>query len=263
MATPLTDSINALTTYANEVTGASDTTLSDAVHTLASGYGGGDAFVIQSIASGLNGLFEVTNTIPYILPASVEIPTKIKIVAPYCRLITEMFYCQSTAFSQYPIEEIELDLPYTPVTCIDAFRRAVNLKKVIFTNGFIPRNPSYMFDSSWVETVIGEIDCTNVNNGRLFSNATKIKDITLKPNTWKSTEAIVFSSNVLTDASLVTIANVLSTASTVKTLTHASTAKARCSTLMGNNVDGLFVADENGAMSLADFITNVKGWTLT
>lgn len=40
MATPLTDSINALTTYANEVTGASDTTLSDAVHTLASGYGG-------------------------------------------------------------------------------------------------------------------------------------------------------------------------------------------------------------------------------
>ena len=41
MATPLTDSINALTTYANEVTGASDTNLSDAVHTLASGYGGG------------------------------------------------------------------------------------------------------------------------------------------------------------------------------------------------------------------------------
>ena len=43
MSTPLTDSINALTTYANEVTGASDTTLSDAVHTLASGYGGGSS----------------------------------------------------------------------------------------------------------------------------------------------------------------------------------------------------------------------------
>lgn len=39
--TPLTDSINALTAYANEVTGGSDTTLSDAVHTLANGYGGG------------------------------------------------------------------------------------------------------------------------------------------------------------------------------------------------------------------------------
>ena len=41
--TPLTDGINALTAYANEVTGASDTTLSDAVETLASGYGGGGA----------------------------------------------------------------------------------------------------------------------------------------------------------------------------------------------------------------------------
>lgn len=41
MATPLTDGINALTAYANEVTGASDTTLSDAVETLVAGYGGG------------------------------------------------------------------------------------------------------------------------------------------------------------------------------------------------------------------------------
>lgn len=40
MATPLTDGINALTAYANEVTGASDTTLSDAVETLVTGYSG-------------------------------------------------------------------------------------------------------------------------------------------------------------------------------------------------------------------------------
>ena len=39
--TPLTDSIEALTTYANQVTGASDTNLSDAVYTLVQGYGGG------------------------------------------------------------------------------------------------------------------------------------------------------------------------------------------------------------------------------
>ena len=39
--TPLTDAINALTRYANDTTGASDTTLSEAVATLAAGYGGG------------------------------------------------------------------------------------------------------------------------------------------------------------------------------------------------------------------------------
>lgn len=38
--TPLTDAINALTTYANEVTGKNDTTLSDAVGSLVDGYGG-------------------------------------------------------------------------------------------------------------------------------------------------------------------------------------------------------------------------------
>lgn len=38
---PLTHAINALTAYANEVTGESDATLSDAVHTLGSGYGQG------------------------------------------------------------------------------------------------------------------------------------------------------------------------------------------------------------------------------
>ena len=39
MSTPLTDGINALTAYANETTGASDTTLSDAVERLCEGYG--------------------------------------------------------------------------------------------------------------------------------------------------------------------------------------------------------------------------------
>lgn len=49
--TPLTDAINALTTYANETTGQSDTTLSDAVETLVSGYGGGD-FITYYTGSG-------------------------------------------------------------------------------------------------------------------------------------------------------------------------------------------------------------------
>lgn len=56
MSTPLTDSINALTTYANEVTGASDTTLSDAVYSLASGYGGGSA------SNVVTGTFKGTTT---------------------------------------------------------------------------------------------------------------------------------------------------------------------------------------------------------
>lgn len=49
MATPLTDSINALTRYANETTGASDTTLSDAVESLVAGYGQGGSSYFEVI----------------------------------------------------------------------------------------------------------------------------------------------------------------------------------------------------------------------
>ena len=53
MPQPLTDAINALTTYANTVTGASDTTLSDAVATLAAGYGGGGGMDWQILYNGV------------------------------------------------------------------------------------------------------------------------------------------------------------------------------------------------------------------
>ena len=59
MATPLTDAINALTAYANETTGASDTTLSDAVESLVAGYGGGGVSV-EDMATGNGPTGEVT-----------------------------------------------------------------------------------------------------------------------------------------------------------------------------------------------------------
>jgi len=53
MTQPLTDAITALTTYANSVTGASDTTLSEAVATLADGYGGGGGDAITALVTGI------------------------------------------------------------------------------------------------------------------------------------------------------------------------------------------------------------------
>lgn len=49
MTQPLTDAINALTRYANETTGASDQTLSDAVRTLCDGYGGGGGDTLKEL----------------------------------------------------------------------------------------------------------------------------------------------------------------------------------------------------------------------
>ena len=76
--TPLTDAINALTQYANETTGASDTTLSDAVGTLVAGYGGGGSgWTTDGIATRAepNGAIVVTTSdiVPYGFAGSVAI----------------------------------------------------------------------------------------------------------------------------------------------------------------------------------------------
>lgn len=69
--TPLTDAIEALTRYANETTGASDTTLSDAVGTLVAGYGGGGGATIGTYSVELGqytptatGSFTIVTSVP-------------------------------------------------------------------------------------------------------------------------------------------------------------------------------------------------------
>jgi len=68
MAKPLTDGINALTRYANSVTGQSDTTLSEAVATLANGYGQGGSGNDDALLDGtLSGEY-VNDTVTKLRP---------------------------------------------------------------------------------------------------------------------------------------------------------------------------------------------------
>ena len=62
--TPLTDAINALTRYANETTGQSDTTLSDAVGTLVAGYGGTHKVELGQYTPSATGSFTIVTGVP-------------------------------------------------------------------------------------------------------------------------------------------------------------------------------------------------------
>ena len=73
--TPLTDAINALTTYANTVTGQNDPDLSTAVATLASGYGGGG-----SAPTGF--IEETTYTVESDITASNNSVTMLETICP-------------------------------------------------------------------------------------------------------------------------------------------------------------------------------------
>lgn len=67
----------------------------------------------------------------------------------------------------------------------------------------------------------------------------------------------------LSDLSLVNIANeMLSTEATSATVTLHANPKARLTAILGTVADGIFTADESGTVTLENFITQTKGWTI-
>lgn len=89
--TPLTDAINALTTYANETTGASDADLSAAVATLIAGYGsGGSGYSIDDLASGAEPSGALTTSVTTIGQYAFHYKTAITgFSAPSCTTINK------------------------------------------------------------------------------------------------------------------------------------------------------------------------------
>lgn len=67
-------------------------------------------------------------------------------------------------------------------------------------------------------------------------------------------------SPVLSDATLISVANALTVGS--YTLTLHATAAARCAEIVGTVSDGVFTADSGGTTTLTEFITTTKGWSI-
>lgn len=278
MSTPLTDSINALTTYANEVTGGSDITLSDAVHTLANGYGGGGSILGKYVAI-LSYRFQYVifdesqdvvvdcSDVEYIdtygnrsTPAMRNMFNNARrlrsITLQNLNIYSNAFDMTEFAFKDgnygaYNDNLENVSIPncvITPTVTLMAFAGRTKLKNI-----------DILFDMSKIAPY-----SSGYNFRQMFQGCSALEEVRFVPNTILWMKYQIFNvSQLLSDASLVSIANgLLEGATQYNSITLLSTPKARCSTLMGNNDNGTFVADENGTMSLADFITTVKGWTL-
>lgn len=255
--TPLTDSIEALTTYANQVTGASDTNLSDAVYTLAQGYGEGGGSGMEQYLTVLYQTFWL---------ASVPMPLELDV--PKCTTV-------NTAFQQISAsngEDIKITLHFNPDNPVlknlrSAFYACYGLKEIKITGDLsgVTSYTAFLAYVATVEKIDCEFDFTSVtadNDSNIFSyNMTSLTYLRVKANTL----SVNFNLNLapaLDDDSLVSVANGLNSSATGKTITINATPKARLSTIMGVVSDGLFVKDATGTLSLSDFITTVKGWTL-
>lgn len=171
--TPLTDAINALTTYANTVTGQNDPDLSTAVATLASGYGGGGGGVdINEIADG-SYAGAITLTTTNIQAQRFKGMTGITSVTAsnVTTLREQIFYTctglQSISFANATgVNSTQQFLGCTSLTSVD-------LPKLLVPGG-------NMFQGCTNLEVVDFPAITRMNVSRLFYGCTKLKTLVLR-----------------------------------------------------------------------------------
>lgn len=144
----LTDKINALTAYANEVTGESDTTLSEAVHTLADGYGqgGGDSIwtaIVNRTVTEINDKDGLCNIVGYsvfyecesLTLADFPSATKVDNVALYgCKALKALILRKSDSICTLGNVNALFNTPmragtgyiYVPASLIETYKKARN-----------------------------------------------------------------------------------------------------------------------------------------
>ena len=249
MSTPLTDGINALTQYANETTGKQDTTLSDAVGSLVEGYGQGGINWFKKISS-LSYLFYQKE-----LPEPLVLDFEGNTITRNCE--GTFYYC--TGSKNLTIKNLNINSNY-----MSYMFNSSELETITFENcSFAPTRVNRMFSCNYLKGVYGiEFDLSTVTSTLdliYFSRA--LEDIRFKPNTIKGNFA-VDGCIKLNAESLISIANGLD-GSVQARVSGTSAPPVRLNTIMGTNDNGTFIADPNGTLTLADFITTVKGWTLS
>lgn len=260
MATPLTDSINALTTYANEVTGQSDTTLSDAVHTLASGYGQGGTNYLNCVTR-LGNVFNGSRTMPQRIEFS-----------PILDAGNNNGYFMNRAYetgkNNATIDVIIHFTQTTPFSLSNMFYQSYGIKSLKIT-GDLSYVTSYDYFIDFptyfksIDMIFDFTSCSSANDVRIAPNSSNsiVESLRFAPNTLAYSFNLSAFRTINADT-LVSLANCLRADAAGQTLTLYSTQSAMCQTIVGTNDNGTFVANAIGTMSLADFITNVKGWTL-
>ena len=145
------------------------------------------------------------------------------------------------------------------------------LETITFENSsFTPHTlESFCRNATKIKTIVGEIDCTrctgvNSLNYWFDGNGLIIEDFRIKPNTIGHSPggSMCGKSTSITNATYISIANGLDPNVTGQTIKFTSSQLSVVQTIMGTNDNGTFVADSSGSLSLDNFITNVKGWTI-
>lgn len=161
MSSPLTDKINALTAYANGVTGESDTTLSDAVATLADGYGQGGGYAGIEVKTDANG--KITD---YIFHGYTEIPPFALNYTGYIRNGANDGY-PAISFADKPTSlaarAISLAYAFLDVSGLSELEKVAGEYALVFPYGTVLDYSDVVFNlpkfKGWVDSTYHAVNC--------------------------------------------------------------------------------------------------------
>lgn len=267
------EKVQSLLTAANTATGKSAADLTEAVGDLIDGQGGGvdllsylkslrfpnrtrlDTLLPESYTFNLQS----ATSLAYLFIQST-LPKYVVVNSPNVTEYTDMCYYQGNANVNCTITTII----GTAATNFSEFMRTGGCGTWIIDGSTENvRNFGHFLNGAIVKRIEGALNFSSQTTGlnvESFS-AANLELITFVPSTIKVALSF-YKCNKLNDVSLVSIANGLSPSSIGQSVTFHADVRTRVNALMGTVVDDTFTTDESGAVSLADFITTVKGWTL-
>lgn len=269
----LKQKIQSLLTAANTKTEAGDTDLTGAVKTLIDGYGGGEDAGWQYIKSAHYMFAKVNSSGAWsgrapVLPDEFRVPEM-----PMCIYAERMFAGNGSIGSRLVLggfsqEGVNLNAAFRGVYLSTSTPHEIVLEKDIFptTMGSIFQETSLgTLDKPLSFTGQGRFDCRYCTSFT-FGGGGRIDRMLFVENTI-SANFSVSSLQDLNDLSIISIANGFNEAVTA-TATFSTAQKSKLNTILGTvSLDPtetfhIFTEDASGTVTLADFITNVKGWTI-
>lgn len=150
--------------------------------------------------------------------------------------------------------------------------RGSSVKTIYFDNCTIkPTRSDRCFSCDNIAHIYGPIDMSLIygNSASAVSDAfyfaRKLEDVEFVPNSLHKHISFsgLGSGTYLNDTSFISIGNAMNANYPDTQSLDSNIYLNRVKAIMGKNENGLFVADENGTLSLYDFMTTIKGWTIT
>lgn len=230
--------------------------------------GGTDYF---QYARGLDYFFYLPYSKTYQYPFE-----EITINAPLVTRINNFF--STGAFSSASVKPRgikKITLNIQNISGSNIFNGATDLEEVVInaenSKNYAPQSAAFAWLKGLkkISNIIFDASGANwtfftANHPLYFANGSSLEEIRFVPNsmTYNGTYNLNAHGH-LSDESLVSIANAMSADNATKQIDLHATASAKLSTIIGTVTDGMFSVDANGITTLLDFITNVKGWTVT